>query len=174
MESKQTVSLHACLVSRILVHDCVFACLLFARSHLGHLRHSCSPLVFTMSHQSSWWSTSSSWEQREPQWNRAAADGDQSWDRSWTPTKRTSKYEQHDWQSPAGFKTTQGLPDNFVQSKSHLDSREIYGKNFVTEDCCNFVEFQVWTGWTKHGTSEARRPIMAWLAQPAFESSLAR
>ena len=106
MESKQTVSLHACLVSRILVHGCLFV----ARNHLGHLRHSCSPLVFTMSHQSSWWSTSSSWEQREPQWNRAAADGDQSRDRSWTPTKRTSKYEQHDWQSPAGFKTTKASP----------------------------------------------------------------
>ena len=118
MESKQTVSLRACLVSHVPVHDCLFV----ARSHLGRLRHSCSLLVFT-------WS---SWEQREPhQWNRAAADRDQSWERSWTPTKRTSKYEQRDWQTPTGFKTTQGLPDNFVQSKSHLDSREIYGKTLL-------------------------------------------
>eukprot|EP00439_Symbiodinium_sp_Y106_P070309 s106_g12.t1 len=84
-----------------------------------------------MSHQSSWWSTSSSWEQREPQWNRAEAEGEQSWERSWTPAKRTFKYEQQDWQSPTGYKHTPSLPDNFVQSKSHLGSREVYGKTLL-------------------------------------------
>ena len=79
---------------------------------------------------SSWWSASSSWEQREPRWNRAEAEGDQSWERSWTPAKRASKSEQQDWQSPTGFKHL-GLPDNFVQSKSHLDSREVYGKTLL-------------------------------------------
>ena len=50
---------------------------------------------------------------------------------SWTPEKRAPKSAQHDWQSPTGFKRTIGLPDNFVQSKSHLDSREIYGKTLL-------------------------------------------
>ena len=45
MESKQTVSLRACSVSHVPVHDCSFV----ARSHLSRLRHSCSLLVFTMS-----------------------------------------------------------------------------------------------------------------------------
>ena len=82
---------------------------------------------------SSWRSASSSWEQHEPHWNRAEAEGDQPWERSWTPEKRAPKSAQHDWQSPTGFKRTIGLPDNFVQSKSHLDSREIYGKTLLRQ-----------------------------------------
>ena len=80
---------------------------------------------------SSWWSASSSWEQREPHWNRAEAESDQPWERSWTPENRAPKSAQHDWKSPTGFKHTTGLPDNFVQSKSYLDSREIYGKTLL-------------------------------------------
>ena len=101
---------------------------MFLCSHLSSDHHLFSPPLLIMS---SWWSASSSWEQREPRWNRAEAQGDQSWERSWAPEKRASKSAQHNWQSPTGFKHTMGLPDNFVHSKSHLDSREIYGKTLL-------------------------------------------
>ncbi|OLP83621.1 hypothetical protein AK812_SmicGene35592 [Symbiodinium microadriaticum] len=47
------------------------------------------------------------------------------------PDTKTSDAKYPDWNSPTGFKTTHGLPANFVQTKSHLDSREIYGKTML-------------------------------------------
>ena len=84
---------------------------------------------------SSWW-PSSSWE------SDCTASGprqDQQWNNTWTPTKTTKGNEDskhydgkyQDWNSPTVFKTTQGLPTTFVQTKSHLDSREIYGKTML-------------------------------------------
>ena len=82
---------------------------------------------------SSWWP---SWE---ADWTTTGSNQDRHWNNTWTPPKsskgqqdsKTSDAKYPDWNSPTGFKTTHGLPANFVQTKSHLDSREIYGKTML-------------------------------------------
>ncbi|OLP78312.1 hypothetical protein AK812_SmicGene41517 [Symbiodinium microadriaticum] len=82
---------------------------------------------------SSWWP---SWE---ADWTTSGSNQDRHWNNTWTPPKstkgqqdsKTSDAKYPDWNSPTGFKTTHGLPANFVQTKSHLDSREIYGKTML-------------------------------------------
>ena len=82
---------------------------------------------------SSWWPSS------EADWTTSGSNQDRHWNNTWTPTKsskghqdtKTSDAKYPDWNSPTGFKTTHGLPANFVQTKSHLDSREIYGKTML-------------------------------------------
>ena len=84
---------------------------------------------------SSWW-PSSSWDS---DWTASGNNQDRHWNNTWTPP-RSSKGNQDSknfdgkhqgWNSPTGFKTTQGLPTTFVQTKSHLDSREIDGKTML-------------------------------------------
>ena len=84
---------------------------------------------------SSWW-PSSSWES---DWTTSGSNQDRQWNNTWTPPKsskgaqdsKTYDGKYQDWNSPTGFKTTQGLPTAFVQTKSHLDSREIYLKTLL-------------------------------------------
>ena len=124
------------------VHDCSFV----ARSHLSRLRHSCSLLVFTMS------LNLSGIELQPTVISLGNALG--------PPPSVPPSMNNMIGKAPPGSRPPRASPTTLFQSKSHLDSREIYRKNFVTEDSCNLVEFQIWTGRTKHGTSEASRPTM--------------
>ena len=110
-----------------------FIVVIYAMLAVFHQLISCPHVVpiITMAY-SSWW-PSSSWE---PGWSASGNRQDRQWNNTWTPPKSSEdnqdsnnfdgKYQ--DWNSPTGFKTTQGLPTTFVQTKSNLDSREIYGK----------------------------------------------
>ena len=55
-------------------------------------------------------------------------------DSSWssTPTKSNVHREPgRDFSSPTGFPVIHGLPDDFKSTKTHLDSREVYGKTML-------------------------------------------
>ena len=94
---------------------------------------SCIHFLLIIMAYSSWWP---SWE---ADWTTTGSNQDRHWNNTWTPPKsskgqqdsKTSDAKYPDWNSPTGFKTTHGLPANFVQTKSHLDSREIYGKTML-------------------------------------------
>ena len=105
-------------------------------SQLFHqLIPSCINLPMIIMAYSSWW-PSSSWE---ADWTTSGSNQDRHWNNTWTPPKSSKRNQDsktfdgkyQDWNSPTGFKTRQGLPTTFVQTKSHLDSREIYGKTML-------------------------------------------
>ena len=55
-------------------------------------------------------------------------------DSSWssTPTKSNVHREPgRDFSSPTGFPVIHGLPDDFKSTKTHLDSREVFGKTML-------------------------------------------
>ena len=75
------------------------------------------------------WSKSSSWTQHTRSWSSGT-----SWS---TPEKQSHKSSWQsedsawDYQSPTGTPHVEGLPPDFKATKTHLDSREVFGKSLL-------------------------------------------
>ena len=129
MTPKQTVSLHACLISCILVHDCVFVAYLLLAAVQDILATraplSCSPCVISplggpLHHHGN--NVNPSGIELQPTViSLGIVLG--------PPPSVPPSMNSMTGRAPPDSRP--GLPDNFVQSKRHLDSREIYGKTLL-------------------------------------------